>query len=172
MHDHRKEMNDDDIVERVKKLIVESRKADFEKHTSQLPLPVKNCDRQQTQMDFQHGHTGEKYWMHFRNHVFLGKRTKHIQGVLQAIADIYDQPVPTLNEAHYKESTHALPLNAIMHQIVVTDVFNSLAEPFRLRELKSGEYTLIYNDHEITHPIKAVLAGYVVAVRALMDQDR
>jgi hypothetical protein len=115
------------------------------------------------------GYTGEMYWMHYMGHVFLGKKTKHMQGVLLAIADIYDQPVPTLNEAHYKESTHALPLNAIMHQIVVTDVFNSLAEPFRLRELKSGEYTLIYNDHEITHSIKAVLAGYVVAVRALMD---
>ena len=88
------------------------------------------------------------------------------------MADLYDHPVPTLNEPQYQKSPYELPLSTIMHQIVVTDVFNSLADPFRLRELSSGEYTLIYNDHEITHPIKAVLAGYVVAVRALMQTVR
>jgi hypothetical protein len=120
------------------------------------------------QADLSFGHTGDRYWMHYRNHVFLGKRTKHMQGVQMAIADLFDLPVMQLVERNFKESTHPLPLAAPTHPIVVSTVLSNLADPFRLSQSATGEYVLLYNDREIMHPIKAVLAGYVVGVRTLM----
>jgi hypothetical protein len=121
-----------------------------------------------SQTDLSFGHTGDRYWMHYRNHVFLGKRTKHMQGVQMAIADLFDLPVMPLVERDFKESTHPLPLAAPTHSIVVSTVLSNLADPFHLRQSATGEYVLLYNDREIMHPIKAVLAGYVVGVRTLM----
>jgi hypothetical protein len=128
---------------------------------SRLPIPIDVF-----------GYTDAKYWIHFDDTVFCGPRTKHMQGVQLAIADISNCAVPTLYQYQYKQSTRVLPRDASLHQIDTSAVFGSLDSPFGLRGLPSGEYTLFYNDHEITHPINAVLAGYVVAVRALMDSDR
>lgn len=125
---------------------------------SRLPIPIDVF-----------GYTDAKYWIHVDDMVFCGPRTKHMQGVQLAIADISNCAVPTLYQYQYKQSTRVLPRDASLHQIDTSAVFGSLDSPFGLRGLPSGEYTLFYNDHEITHPIKAVLAGYVVAVRALME---
>ena len=125
---------------------------------SRLPIPIDVF-----------GYTDAKYWIHVDDMVFCGPRTKHMQGVQLAMADISNCAVPTLYQYQYKQSTRVLPRDASLHQIDTSAVFASLGSPFGLRGLPSGEYTLFYNDHEITHSIKAVLAGYVVAVRALME---
>jgi hypothetical protein len=114
-----------------------------------------------------YGYTGELYWMYYRGHVFLGKRTRHMQGVMMAMADIDNVPISVLYEADFKASQHPVPLDVPMHKIVASDVLGSLAEPFRLRQNHDETLTLIYKDREITHQFRAVLAGYVIATRVL-----
>jgi hypothetical protein len=51
---------------------------------------------------------------------------------------------------------------------VVSDVLGHLPEPFQMRYTRNNLWELHYREHVIKERIKAVLAGYVVAIRAFV----
>jgi hypothetical protein len=131
------------------------------------PFLITSSPTDKNHEGLQYGFTGEKYWMCYANQVFLGRRTKHMQGVQMAIADMYGIPIAPIFEGDFKNSPHALPFEAPTHKIVASDVLANLPAPFRLRYNRDGSMHLYFREHIITHNLKAVLAGYVVAARAL-----
>jgi hypothetical protein len=119
------------------------------------------------------GYQDNWFWMAFGQHVFLGKSIRHMQGVQLAIADLYPLPITILVREHFELSWASMPQSPpnTMHAINANDVLNNLAAPFGIKQIHTGAHVLTYHDHEIKHRNKSVLAGYVVAFRALMGDD-
>jgi hypothetical protein len=112
-----------------------------------------------------YGHANNRYWLEYAGHRYEGRRTKHIKGVLLAIKDVYGVEITIPNSAGYKASTHRSTQPSSVHRIIVGDVLDTLPAPFQMRYLREGKWVLQYKGQTVKERIRAVLAGYVVAIR-------
>lgn len=116
----------------------------------------------------QYGYAQHRYWVEYAGRRFEGGRAKHMKGVLLAIADQFAIDVALLSADDYKASIHQPHPQTPTTRIVVSDVLSRLPEPFQMRYTRNNLWELHYREHVIKERIKAVLAGYVVAIRAFV----
>ena len=115
-----------------------------------------------------YGYAQHRYWVEYAGRRFEGSRAKHMKGVLLAIADQFAIDVALLSADDYKASPQHPQPTCPAYRVVVSEVLSRLPEPFQMRYTRNNLWELHYREHVIKERIKAVLAGYVVAIRAFV----